>query len=799
MSRASATLALLLAVPLGLAPLGCGKSVEDQLAAARAQQDDGQLEESIEPLRQVLAEAPDHAEANYLLGYALVRTGRTTQAVWPLRKAAHSDEFGASASQLLSFALLSSNNVDEARAVADELLARQPGEPGALRMRAQANVEARRFDDVLADAEQLLAQDPNDAQAKQLRAVALTELERWDEADAAFVAMREEATQASEPAIAARACVAQGRVREKRGDLAAAEEVFNGCASSYGSDTLVLGEVAQFFLRHEQGDKATATWRTAAENAPDSMPVRLGFGKRLADAGDLAGAKEVIAKAAEDFASPQAWELLAEIHRRNGDYAAADEVLQKALATADSERLRYKRADTLVDAGDLEAAEALAQDFQESAFRDFIRGRVLLLRGDSAGALEALEAGLVRWPDNAPARAAAGRAAQEIGDTERAFEHYRQAIRADGGATDAAYAAALLAAALGRPQEAADYVRHQLAHRPVDDERPIVLGIESARAADNPEQAQNFEALLDALAKKGNAAAVAAQAGLGPKGSDPEAMIERIDAAKLDLTLPENEPALRARVDAQIQRGQTEQALAAVDRALAGHPDVAALLDLRGRVLAALGRTDEARASFERALEKDPKYAASRAALGSLAVKQGDLANALQQFDAAVEADPADAESAHRAAQIVLAQGNRDEAEKRLRTLVARAPGHAGASNDLAWILADGGRDLDLALELAQRAVRLTPEPPADLVDTLAFVQLARGDAQGAVGTLEDGLERAPESGLLRYRLGLAREKLGDREAALAAYREALEDRSFADAEQARAQIARLEAGGSAR
>jgi tetratricopeptide (TPR) repeat protein len=799
MFRASAT--LVLALLIGLAPAGCGRGIEDQLAAARAQQDDGQFEESIEPLRQVLGEDPENAEANYLLGYALIRTGRVGPAVWPLRKAAQSEEFGDTAGQLLTFALLNTGNFDEARSVADELLAKKPGDTAVLRLRAQANLDGRRYEEMLADADQILAAEPGDIQAQQLRAVALTELKRWDEAEAIFQQMREQATQAGDVTIAGRACVALASLSEKRGDAGKAEQTFAGCADSYSSDPLILGEVAGFYVRKGEPDKATAIWRTAVERAPDSLALRLGLGRRLYESGDMDGAKKVVEQAANDFASAQAWETLAELNRASGDFKAADQYLQKALETgSDSERLRYKRADTLVDAGDFEAAEAAAAEFQESAFRDLIHGRVLLQQGDPKGALEALEAGLARWPDNAPARAAAGRAAQEIGDTKRAFEHYRHAIRADGKGTDAAYAAALLARALGRPQEAAEYARYQLANRPMpNDQGPLLLAIEASREAGNQEQAEGFRNLLAKRAQSGDPGAVAALARLVQQSSGPEAAITAIDAVKLDLTQPKNEPVLRMRVDAQVQLGQAKQALAAVDRALAKHPEEPALLDLRGRVLAALGRKDEARASFEQALAADPQYAPSHAGLGSLAVQAGDLPTALQQFDAAVAADPADPESAHRAAQIVLAQGNREDAEKRLRALLIRTPVHAGACNDLAWILAEEGRDLDLALDLAQRAVRLAPTPSPDFVDTLAYVQLARGEAADAVATLEPALQQHPDSGLLRYRLGLAQEKLGDKDAALAAFREALQDGSFSDAEQARARIARLEAGSGAR
>jgi tetratricopeptide (TPR) repeat protein len=419
---------------------------------------------------------------------------------------------------------------------------------------------------------------------------------------------------------------------------------------------------------------------------------------------------------------------------------------------------------------------------------------VRLLRGDPAGALERLEAGLARWPDNAPARAAAGRAAQEIGDTARAFEHYRQAIRSDARATDAALAAAFLARALGRPQEAADYLSYHVTNRPYTDARTLVFAIESARAAGNELQAEQFLEMIEQHAERGNASAVAALAGLERRRSGAAGALRRIDAGKLDLRDPKHEPALRARLDLLLELGDAEAALAAIDRALAGHPEEPSFLDLRARVLGVLGRTDEARASFQRALAANPGHAPSLAGLGALEVEAGDLPNALSYFDRAATADSADAESAYRAAQLVLARGDAPEAERRLRALLAVTPVHAGACNDLAWILAEGGRDLDLALELARRAALLSPQPSADVADTLAFVQLTRGEAQAALSTLEAAVKDHPRSGLLRYRQGLAHARLGDSEAALEAFREALRDASFREGEAARAQIARLEA-----
>ncbi len=782
----------------GFLASGCRKGVEEQLAAAQAQQDDSQFQESIEPLRSILGEQPDNAEANYLLGVALVRTGRLAPAVWPLRKASESEEYAEKAGQLLTFVLANTRNFDEAIASANRLLERKPDSAEAMRLRAQAQLGARHVDLALADADRLLVLAPDDVVGVQTRAAALFELERWAEAEAAYAQLQEVVTDAGDLATAGRACIARAGSLEKQPNLARAEEMFASCEEAFPTDPGVTSALAAFRARQGQPDEAEAVWRKAVERAPESLQLRLGLGNQLYAAGKPAGAIEVLTQAAADFSSPQAWEALAELYRREGDFSGAEQALAKAQASGgESERLRFKRADLLIDAGNPEEAEKLAGEFQNSSYRDFIRGRLLLQRGDPAGALEALDAGIVAWPDNAPARAMAGRAAQELGQYERAFEEYRQAMRIDLRGTEAGYAAAHLAHSLGRPSLALEYARQHVVTHPYTDAAPYVIGIEAAEELGQEQIAAQLRKALE-IQGKGQASATVALAQLAQKRAGPEAAIKVVDGSGLDLMAPGNEPALRAKVDAEVQLGRAAPALAQVEKALAQHPDAPALLDLRGRVLAGLGRTDDARASFEQALAKDPAFAPSLAALGSLAVTAGDLAAARDYFDRAVAADPSDSESAYRAAQVTLAQGQKEEGEKRLRAVLARAPGHPGACNDLAWTLAEAGRDLDLALDLAQRAARVSAGNGVDFEDTLAYVQMKRGEPAAAAETLEKALAKHPDSGTLRYRLGLVRAEQGDREAALQAFREALQDQSFTNADGARAEIARLE-GGSAR
>ena len=258
-------------------------------------------------------------------------------------------------------------------------------------------------------------------------------------------------------------------------------------------------------------------------------------------------------------------------------------------------------------------------------------------RGDAKTALDLLEKGLERWPDNAGARAEAGAAAQQLGELERALGHYREAARKDAKSSNAGMAGAMLAYSLGRHDEAVALIRMHVQQHPYEGAEAYQVGIRAADAAGSPEEAELLLAGLDARGERGIAAAerarrVTASGG----GAAAAAEADRSGAPRLRRSA-KNEPALRALVEAQLAQQQGAQALAAIDQALRRDEKRASLHDLRGRVLLALARNDEARREFEKALELNKDYGAAHAGLAMLAASGGDSDGALREFDCGVE------------------------------------------------------------------------------------------------------------------------------------------------------------------
>jgi len=783
-SRAAA-----LAAALGLALACSGGSLEE----IRALQDAGAYEESIEALRGILSREPDHAEASYRLGLALLRTGRTAQAVWPLKKASDTEEFGKTAGLVLASALLMLQNYDEAIQTATRVLERDPENETALLTRANAALTVNRFEDALADAERLLAADAESLEALSLRAACLAKLERWADAEAAFDATYELA-QAAESPYVARSCVMRARFYHAKGEAERALEAVGACREAHPDDPGLVQNAVEAYDELERPEEATALLRATLERQPEEAGVRSALANRLAAQGDPGEAEAILLEGAERAKSPQLWSQLASLRGQRRDIAGARTALEEAIAAAggDPEPLRFKLAELLVDLGELEEAEELGRSLQEVVYRDIIEGRVALERGQPAVALEKLERASIRWPGNEGARIYAARAASELGDIERAMSELREATRIAPKESDGGLLLARLYFARGEFTPAAQFAKRHIENRGFTGPEAHVIYARSMAALGQPSSAR---VLLDKLAKQPNQAgrAAAERARIEHQARGAEAAMHSIESAGLDLADPSNAFALRELVQLQLESGQGKRAVALTSRLAEEHPGEASLHALHGHVLLRGGADAEARKELERALELDAGEATALVGMGQLAQRSGDAAAAVDLFERAARANPDEPAYGYSAAQALLVAGRTDEAERRLRELVHRFPELAPAANDLAWLLADRGESLDFALALAQRSASLARGP--EVLDTLGWVQFRRGELEASAESLRAALELNPDYATARYHLGLCLAKRGDAAGAREAFRTALASGSFPEAQEARTELANLEGG----
>src|SRR5262249_1664203 len=111
-------------------------------------------------------------------------------------------------------------------------------------------------------------------------------------------------------------------------------------------------------------------------------------------------------------------------------------------------------------------------------------------------------------------------------------------------------------------------------------------------------------------------------------------------------------------------------------------------------------------------------------------------------------------------------QGRVDEAIAAYETLYERNPHLDFAANNLAMLLVSYRKDqrsLDRARDLTADFAK---SQDGALLDTHGWVRFQRGEYNDALPVLERAVERAPNANVVRYHLGMAEWKAGQRERA---------------------------------
>lgn len=122
------------------------------------------------------------------------------------------------------------------------------------------------------------------------------------------------------------------------------------------------------------------------------------------------------------------------------------------------------------------------------------------------------------------------------------------------------------------------------------------------------------------------------------------------------------------------------------------------------------------------------------------------------------------------------ALGQHEEAAKAFEKALALAPDDTQLMNDIALAYLDRGGPPQKAVEMARRATDAQPKVP-NYWHTLGRALLAAADVDAAVEALKTAATLNERDPAIQFALGTAYEKQGDKEAALAAYRNARKSR----------------------
>ncbi|MGK0485440.1 MAG: tetratricopeptide (TPR) repeat protein [Myxococcota bacterium] len=242
---------------------------------------------------------------------------------------------------------------------------------------------------------------------------------------------------------------------------------------------------------------------------------------------------------------------------------------------------------------------------------------------------------------------------------------------------------------------------------------------------------------------------------------------------------PHNEKVLRSlfHVDSDTEYyANTRQRILDAAAAL---PDNGDLIQLEAMVKFIDRDLEGAEAGFKRSIELEPNDIEMHQQLARFYSLTGRTDETIATYKQAIEVKPDSAKLHHFLALLYEAQGERDKAQVSYENAIKYDENHAIAKNNLAYLLADTGKDLDRALDLAQDAKALLPND-ANAADTLGWVLYKRGVNGAAVGYLKESIEIAeaddPALGVMRHHLALAYEADGNKVRAAEVLRAAIDD-----------------------
>jgi protein O-mannosyl-transferase len=209
-----------------------------------------------------------------------------------------------------------------------------------------------------------------------------------------------------------------------------------------------------------------------------------------------------------------------------------------------------------------------------------------------------------------------------------------------------------------------------------------------------------------------------------------------------------NDVALTNLGNAFLDRGQLDQALSYLQRALAirsGSKDqhynlsLAIIHDTIGNVLAHIGRVDEALDHFRQAIDLRPDFPDAHYNLGVVLFRKGDVDGAIAQWRATLSLHPSDPGTNTSLANALVQKGSFREAVAHYQVTLQSEPDSELPLNNLAWVLSaapdDSVRNGAAAVELALRLNRVTQDSNPFFIRTLAAAYAEAGQFEKAIET----------------------------------------------------------------
>lgn len=766
-----------------LAACGSDESnLAEHLERGAKYSEDSQWNEAAIEFKNALQIDPNNAQAHFQLSQVYLKSGKPREGFWELRETARLDPANHDARLQFAQIAIFAGEIEEAMEHADAVLAVEPTRIDALLVKGQAHDALKQSEEAEAAYRSAVELGPDNFGAHLSLAAFLQR--QGDRAGAEqHLKLSLEAEPRSQTYLAlAGFYLEEGRTDEAEATYRRAIAVGEGDALLKSYDYL-----GTFLVREDRFDDAVVVFEEGVEKVDQPVSLLYRLAQLYRAKGDIEKADALALRAAQtNPEDPAPFLVLSAYRGQVGDLEGALEAAESAAAVAPdgdpSAKLRV--AEVLIEIGvrqgqpeKVERGRAMTEEVTaedpENPAALFVQAKLALAEGRQEEAIQNIRTAIDRRPDWPQAHFLLGTALASTGQRTAARTELARALEIDPNLSDARRALVSVHASLGEHEYAVEEGRRYLSQFP--DAAQVRIRIAQSLVLLGRHNAALAEVeAIDAADRDVDVNYAIGRIHLGLRDL-PEARKYMVLALAEKPGTPD---ILGTLLDLDRAEGKLADSITRIEAAVAENPDDARLQQLVARLALIQGNNVEAEAALKRAIELAPEMISNYRQLARFYALTGRTSETITTYETAISVQPDQPQVHHFLGVLYEHGGQVDKAVEHYEKAIRYEPNLGEAKNNLAYIFAEAGENLDRALDLAQEAKALMPES-ASAADTLGWVLYRRGVPSAAIGYLKEAAAGFPPDdpnlGLVQHHLALAYEASGDAENARLALAGALE------------------------
>jgi tetratricopeptide (TPR) repeat protein len=536
--------------------------------------------------------------------------------------------------------------------------------------------------------------------------------------------------------------------------------------------------------KNKQLDKAEQVLRERAQNQPTSPAALENLANFLGATNRFEEGEAVLRRAASDKKDfPNGDEMLGDYYFRNRKFDQALQQYQAGVTDNPKKALQYQERIIAVYTmtGRQDEAVALAKKVAKGNPKDAASSQMYAtllldtgLKTDATRSVAELQELVKNNPGDQVLHVDLARAYFALGDTDKALSEALEASRLDSKAIPPRIIAGRIYEDRGEHGKALEQTDVILAAEPRNPEARLVRARALIGINDTDKAQRELEALVNEFPQMPDSRLQLAELYLGQKQYDKASQ----EFDRVWKSQPADERGFVGLQSVRLAQGHPDEAIRAMQDVVDKNPKVLAyrfqLANFEASGGAQLWNSDEARAKqlFQHAADNYTEILKTATNSTDVWLRLGAVQRQLGQFDAALASfEQAGIASPHSPApllnQALLLQalGKQKEAIVAYNKVLGVDPQNALAMNNLAFLNAETGTNLDQAMTYAERAKKQYPDNP-DITDTLGYVYYQKNLNNEALRLFRQIVQDHPQNPIFHFHLAKALLKNGDKDGA---------------------------------